>query len=502
MQKYRKNSLTNSAVLAFGIVISKISGALYKIPLVGIIGAEGIGKYQQIFSAYAFLLTVTSGAVSASVSRAVGEKRALGLEKDAVACFNGGKIMTALLGLAACFVALAFAYPLSVVQKSDNVLGYVCIAPALIFACLTSAYRGYFQGKKRITETTLSQFIEQAIKTLSGLALAKAFIPYGIIYAVCGSLLGVTLSEITAFLYLAIKANRQTKDYGYVKGDAKPILRHTLKTNLSASITPAMLLIDGVLVVWLLSAFKMASSPASEYGLMAGVAHTIINVPTVVIMSLPVALTPFLSEAKAKRDLYSINGKIRDNLTIGYIGAVFFTVFVAVFSLNALSLLFPSLTPGDLLKASKLLVIMSFAQIFVIDLQFRSSLLQALGITDVPLKILTVSALFKLVFTFPLIYKFGVYGAAASTFCGYAIGDILMHSYYRVYFGRDKKLTVSAAKTAAIGAVTFVVLFLVKGFISNNLIKLSVYGIFGAGIYLTMLKLSGVLPKTLFKSNL
>ena len=495
MEKNRKNSLFNSAVLALGIVFSKILGAIYKIPLIGVLGADGIGRYQQIFSVYAFLLTVVSGAISTAVARLVGEKEALENHTQSVSCYKGAKYLTFILGSGAAVLTLLLAYPLSLAQKAQNTLGYIAIAPSLIFASMTAAVRGFFQGKKQIFETTFSQLLEQAFKILFGITLAKILLKKGIDYAVFGSLLGVTLSEIIAFAYLDVKAHFSIKHYPRSKADLKQVMSTGIKMNFSAAITPALLLTDGLLVVWLLTSFNNTPSPSGAYGLMAGVAHTVVNVPTVIILSLPVALTPFLSEAKAKRNIDSIQKKTRDNLTISYVASVFFTLFVGIFSRSVISFLFPTLSINEIISASKLLVIMSVGQIFVIDLQFRSSLLQALGVTDKPLKILIVTALFKLIFTIPLTYRYGIYGAAASTIFGYALGDILMANCYVSYLGKDKRLTLSTAKILLSGVVTFAILFSVKGFISNNLIKLVVYGIFGGAIYLSLLKLLGVIPR-------
>ena len=57
------NKIKGVAMLTVMTALAKVIGALYKIPLVGVLGAEGMGYYQAVFPLYAIVLTVVSSGV-------------------------------------------------------------------------------------------------------------------------------------------------------------------------------------------------------------------------------------------------------------------------------------------------------------------------------------------------------------------------------------------------------------------------------------------------------
>ena len=66
-----------AAVLAAIGIIAKLIGALYRVPLTNIIGAEGMGLYQMGFPLYTVLLSFCGGGITSAVSRVVAKYTAL-----------------------------------------------------------------------------------------------------------------------------------------------------------------------------------------------------------------------------------------------------------------------------------------------------------------------------------------------------------------------------------------------------------------------------------------
>ena len=56
-----KNALGGGMIIALSTLLAKIIGAVYKIPLVSILGVDGIGMYQLIFPVYAAAIALSSG---------------------------------------------------------------------------------------------------------------------------------------------------------------------------------------------------------------------------------------------------------------------------------------------------------------------------------------------------------------------------------------------------------------------------------------------------------
>ena len=57
-------------------LISKIIGAVYRIPLTKIVGSEGMGIYQMIFPLYTLMLTISSSGLPSSIAKLVSENLA------------------------------------------------------------------------------------------------------------------------------------------------------------------------------------------------------------------------------------------------------------------------------------------------------------------------------------------------------------------------------------------------------------------------------------------
>ena len=64
-------------------LISKALGAVYRIPLAGILGSTGIGQYQLVFPLYSLLLTVSTSGIPVAISKMVAEFNVKGQFKDA-----------------------------------------------------------------------------------------------------------------------------------------------------------------------------------------------------------------------------------------------------------------------------------------------------------------------------------------------------------------------------------------------------------------------------------
>ena len=67
-----------AATLAAGIVIVKLIGALYKIPLGRILGDVGFGHFNNAYSVFNLLLMVSTAGLPVAMSKTISEANALG----------------------------------------------------------------------------------------------------------------------------------------------------------------------------------------------------------------------------------------------------------------------------------------------------------------------------------------------------------------------------------------------------------------------------------------
>ena len=199
----RQSVLMGALVLAVGGMIAKLVGALYKIPLTNILGTNGMGLYYLVFPLYSLLLVLISSGTSLAVSRLVSTERIHNNKHNELVIFKVALVYVFVLSLIFSALLIVFSHNISAIQGNANArVGYIAIAPAIIFSSLIAVVRGYFQGQENMIPTLLNNILEQVIKLVSGLILANYFMRKGVMFAVFGAILGVTISEFFAFILI------------------------------------------------------------------------------------------------------------------------------------------------------------------------------------------------------------------------------------------------------------------------------------------------------------
>ena len=75
--------LAGAAIISIGGFVSKILGAIYRIPLTNILGGEGMGIYQMVYPLYCILLTVSASGIPTGISRLISSGKGYGAEEQA-----------------------------------------------------------------------------------------------------------------------------------------------------------------------------------------------------------------------------------------------------------------------------------------------------------------------------------------------------------------------------------------------------------------------------------
>ena len=293
--------LKGAAWIAVGGFVAKLIGALYRIPLTNLIGGKGIGLYQMVYPVYCLLLTVSATGIPSSIAKLTAER--IGKGGNDLPVFRAS--MRLFLAVGACGTAvMAIVAPyLAKAQGSEEVLGgYYALAPSVFLVSAISVFRGWFQGRNTMYPTALSEITEQAVKVGFGLAFAYYF-RARIENAVVLLLLAVSLSELVALgvmylLYRRARTPLKTQNEGGMVG-AKTILRLSIPVTFASILLPISGLVDSVLAPRLLSAY--VEEAVTLYGLFAGGAVTIINLPVSVCYGIAAASVPAVANAAARR---------------------------------------------------------------------------------------------------------------------------------------------------------------------------------------------------------
>ena len=248
----KKDKLLSGALaLAIGGFITKVIGALYRIPLTNILGAEGIGIYQMVFPLYCLLLTVSSTGVPNGIAKLIAE---------------GGDAENTLYSALKVFVPIGIIGSLLMALFSNNIAtlqgnylatkSYIFISPSVLAVSVISCFRGYYQGLLNMKPTAISQVLEQLIKLIFGLALTYLF-KNNLALGASMATLSVTLSEIVVvgyFLFLKKKSN----GFAFLKStesQIKPIVKNVLPITLTTIIMPLTKTIESFIILNLLNGY-------------------------------------------------------------------------------------------------------------------------------------------------------------------------------------------------------------------------------------------------------
>ena len=219
--KRRQSFLRGALVLTGGMAVVKVMGALFKVPLTYAIGEYGMGLFNVAYHFFAPVFSLATAGFPIAVSRLVSESSSRGRWNDArqvkrvamplfLAIGAGGMVLMLLLAPLYCRWVSGAAYALAPM---------LALAPAVPLACLTSVYRGYYEGLGNMVPTAFSQVLEAAIKL--GLGLAAA----GAVTALCqreyasqGTVLGLTPSGEDQALFLSLSMGAAAAVLGVTAG--------------------------------------------------------------------------------------------------------------------------------------------------------------------------------------------------------------------------------------------------------------------------------------------
>ncbi|MDQ7794396.1 MAG: polysaccharide biosynthesis protein [bacterium] len=432
----KQSFLQGAMILAIAGVISRVLGAVYRIPLTRIIGDEGIGLYQIAYPVYTTVLTVSTIGINVAISKLVAEHLARGRPDMAHRVFRISLVLMGGLGL--LFSVLMFLGARGIAEGiAHNPAAYyaiVALAPAIFVVSLVSSLRGYFQGQQIMTPTAVSQVVEQLVRVAIVLFLAYYLLPGGVALAAGGATFGAAVGGVAALLVLlVIYWRHRAETAALVRGGkatggppttsvVASILRLALPISLGGIVVPLMNLIDLVVVPSRLIGLGYTFAEATRlYGHLTGMALTLVNMPTVVTYALQASLVPAVSEAQAVGDRVAIRSRAAAGIRI--------TLLMAIPAVAGLYLL---ATPiADLLfgfpEAGVPIAAMSAGLLFLTLQQATSGVLQGLGRTDLPVRNLLVGAIVKLVTSWVLtgIPAFGIRGAALGTAAGFMVAASL-----------------------------------------------------------------------------
>ena len=436
----RQRSLIGGiSVLGIAGLICKVVGVLYRIPLANMIGGQGLGLYQQVMPAYNLLLAVTSAGIPVAISRMVSHYITLGEHGNARRVFRTALKLLSVLGVFTTVLLLLLSRVIAKeVGTPEGYLSYMCIAPSLFFVCIMSAYRGYMQGMRRMMPTAVSQLIEQVGKVAVALPFASAgFARGGWTMGSAGALLGTSLAECVAMLYMLIRcsflkpapASADEKPVS-ARSLAKRIVFISIPITLGACIVPLASTIDSAMLKNLMMGTGISAEDATvRYGIYSGMVITMINVPTAIAMAMSTNLVPSIASGMARKDMKYVAREAGTGLRIASVVGFPCSIGMSILSRPIIFLCYgdsPKYTFDQLMLGGSLLEFSAMTIILFTMVQATSGILQGAGRQKIPMITLIIGVICKITLNMILVSHpdINIHGAPIASLTCYTVSMI------------------------------------------------------------------------------
>lgn len=496
----KQDLIKGTFILAAGTIISKFLGVFFRYPIILLLGDEGIAFYQLVFPLHMFFMGFAYG-IPIAMSKLISESRAMNKNEQG-SILSKGLLFMAILGGGFSTLLILFSNEIINFLKWNpgSYYAFLGISFAPFIIGILSVFRGYFQGMQNMYPSAISQIIEQIGRVIFGVGLAYILISRGPEVASGGAALGTCIGGIFALIFLIIyfmiTKDKKQKIIEKESGNfLKKILDIAIPISIGASVPAIMALIDSIVIPQRLAVagFNYVNS-AILYGQLTGKASVLINVPLTLSMALNTSIVPILSEYFILKNYKEINRKSQIAYKFSFAISLPATIGLFLLSNQILALIFPgSPAGGDILKWSSLMVI------FIMLFQTTSSILQAIGKENVPVKHLIIGCIFKFTLSWFLtsIPQINIFGSIIGSIVGYLIPCIMnlivLRKTINNHIDVNESLIKPLISTATMAFCLIVLYNFLKNTIKNINLLTIVVVIISAFIYIFVLIITGVL---------
>ena len=487
-----QNYMHGAAILTVGVIIMKILGFFYKIPLGNILGDEGYSMFMGAYSIYYIFFTLATAGLPVALSRLVAEADANGRAKQEEKTFRVALVTFTVIGLV--FALIMFCFPnwlaASYLENPDAAPSVRAMAPAILLVCIVSAYRGYCQGNGNMLPTTVDEVLEVFFKVVSGLVIAVLVLraykgsPLALPMGSAGAIFGVSIGSAVSLAYMIVYKHRHYSvlsapytggiDSNDIPDDdelvdpamkiVKDILSIGIPIATGACIMALLNSVDSKLCMnRLQSAAGFSYREAKVLYGVYGKAQTLFNLPAAFITPLTISIVPAISGALARGDKKTAGTVSEDSLRISAFLAIPMGVGLAVLAKPIMDVLYP----GSHLAGAGLLQVMGVASFFVCLVLMENAILQASGREKLTMVTLITGGIIKIIINWFLVARrdINIYGAPVGTLCSYCAMAAMDYVFMcRTLSSRPRLLRVFSGPLAA-----------------SALMGLTAWGVYGLG---------------------
>jgi len=483
--KMRKNSFVEGTLVAYiSIVVTKLLGALYSIPLYNIIGERGGVIYSCAYNIYALFLDVSTAGIPIAVSIVISEYNALEKYRSKEKAYSVALRAVMILSLISFAILQLFAWPIGHffledmdkgVRPEDIAAAVRVVSICLLVAPLLSIKRGYLQGHKFIAISSTSQVIEQIVRiavVLTGVYVTIVLMRMSHTVGVCVALSGAAIGALAALIFLQVRSRgvKETADPDNAKEEipdsTKEILRKVVSYCTTIVIMSVSLSIYSLVdMKMLLMGLHRLRFPDHDTQVIASVASTwapkIGMIITALAMGLVNSIAPHMAESRTVGDHSGINFRLNQALGIIVLFAVPMGLGMMLLAEPIYRVFYGGSAYGYQILRAYLVVTVVGGMVTVTNMS-----MQSIGRGRTVCFVTVIGILVNAILDLPLIFLFArlrippFLGATAASLIGQIVALTLLlgslkRVYYFKYFPVLKVLLKELIPLAAMTAVVF-----------------------------------------------
>ena len=430
-QSKKQSFLHGAAWLAMATAIVKVIGALYKIPLGNVIGDAGFGYFNTAYDIYSVLLMVSTAGLPVAMSRMIAEANSLGCTGQIKRIYSTARTIFLTLGLTGSIFMTVFCRQLAGWMNSPNSWAAIAaLGPATVLMCLTSSFRGFFQGQGNMRPTSISQVLEAFCKLFIGLGLAYVIMvaTQDTPLAAGGAILGVTTGSLVAVLFMYSQYHSAKKE---LVDDSGPVLsRKATAKRLLAIAVPITLGSAGLQIINLIDTKIVMSQLIGPAGFTQEVAdtvkgiynftQTIFNLPGAFVTPMTISVIPAITERLTLKRPLEAKATEESAIRVTTLLVAPCAVGLCVLSQPILALL-RGYSGENLMLAGNLLSILGFTVVLNSLVLLTNAIMQAHGNVVMPVVNMIVGGIIKVIVNYILVGNPAIHiqGAPIGTLCCY-----------------------------------------------------------------------------------
>ena len=493
------NFVVQGSILAIASIVVRIIGIAYRIPMINIIGDEGMGYYGTAFNVYNIALLLSSYSLPLAVSKMVSVRLARKQYRNSVRILRAALVYASVVGALAAAVIWFGAdfFAREVFFMPYAAFALKTLAPTVWIMAYLGVFRGYYQGQGTMVPTALSQVFEQIVNAIVSVAAGSWLFNqaikveilkgesgsgYSNSWGAAGGTIGTGAGAFTAlvFLLLLFAAYQRTirkkvrrdrsgslESYGTI---TKILFFTVVPVVVSSAIYNVNSVLDNGLLAYNFKSLGMEEEFISQWGVYTGKYHLLINVPMAVSNALSSSLIPSVSRAVATGDRRMVKKKVA--------AAIRFSLLIAIPSAVGLTVLAGPLNnllfSGDNDLAVQMTLYGSIAVVFYSVSTVTNAILQGIDRMRLPI----VHALTALVLhlaameVMVLVFHMGIFSMVFANILFAVIMCFLNHRSIRKILGYrqevKKTILLPAAASAVMGAAAVGVYKLIHLGIQSN----------------------------------